>query len=1310
MDTRPAAPQDRLTVPGQTNDTEETIKVIEVDWKGFDILQNPEMTRKTLGDEPSTESFVELAEEATGPLSIFGVTRSLDEAERRIAPGDLLRLMSVVELGPEYGDKDDDVSTRTRFRRRMQGTTRRYGKLDTFVGASDSEVYVASLHPEKDALASAVRANTKSWVLQWACRAGGDTASEPSEQPDPSRLYDSWRALYKFYRSRPPGAVTYPAVAGPPTLLSPATAPDCCAWWTDNESAQITLLAKSLGVPSPGHVAIIDLLSYDLLNLIGLETYVSALFEGPSSALFVDYVYRKKLKSDISRIVKAQELKREGMRIRAGQYVIIAADKLGVRLPDAVARSPDPRAILKALNPKDRKLVELEYKAQEKYRETERNNKCPHVKLARQLRGPTVTQQGSALRSLRTYFDTSGEPTGKATVHRSTRGSHTPKGSGVKARQTQEDEAGLEDENTWIMCRNCGLRIVCPHVVKRVTLEQRKAPHTEIVAALARFAISRAVGTGSPGERWCKICAEYIGEVHDSAEETKANVRENGDLNAEDRNRMWQIAFASVRALRFATPTDERRFAASVTDVAYPLFVLAGDKAKGRRLYIQKAAISAQLDMVMYVYAVCLDLALRSRPGEIAVSGVRSTRATDMAKGLLDHITREHASIINQLTDVTPEALLSRFTAAYGDVRGAAGGLTLVAPNGENELARQLAVDAVYHYALAVAKLAGDLPLPDARTPDEAAREFKVVMGASVSEIVKRARLAAKKPEVADLYLRRLGKAATDKLEYLTSGPDVAFHRDLYEPSGGSAKIDRREARRIAGGGPHRTTAPRTRGRWRPPMPDAATAHIDRQLYFDAYSLLATYVKRIVSDKAYTEYRKAFEKQEQAERARYTPSAVPRHAYEHVDKRIRIVDDPLLYALVWDEEGRKHVWGRGAIYIYRRPAADPKTPPAELRIPQGAILKKRAEGEAIGDLVDIECPVCGIWRSKIGDLDVDKIKINLAEAYKKESFFLFYEVRCPVKGLHEWGKDPSPQVANANPGLPGLPPRSGAPPRASTVCVKCGKRYGEKQAAYYDKYRDAFIAARKAVATVSAPPPVAEPTPPRPVEWKPEYTYVVKAAEIAGVSTATIEAIGSTENRDYGEVTEGSNLPPPPTSPDDPRIRAANSAVHMFLFDYATIRNAARRGRLPPWLTTQVPKPDYPILASLPDIRKNYTTAYSQLLLVLPPPDMLRFVVQSLCEMVVAIDGYSPPEAAHPWMTPLVKEFAKKSISRILKTESLLAKPGAFNWAVFELTQELVPPPELGDEEMLEPAVNGDPLDADIDYDLTEANPNNEPS
>ena len=1102
----------------------------------------------------------------------------------------------------------------------------------------------------------------------------------------------------------------------------------------------------------------------DLFRVGALGVYLYALTEGRESPRLETFLERAAM-----RTVKAAQLGKIAQRAvvasaRARLYVTIIEDKLGaararavldvlravvgsrsrgapggsLALPADSVQVDDPEAVLATLSGREREVVETEYANRLAAWAAAVGNKCPHVRIARRLRAATGAEDAlKALRELERYF----EPAGRK----------------------------AEAAPDWLMCRSCGFRALCPHVRDRIAMEARRAPYEELRTRLLRYAVR--VGGADSYTYYCRLCSERLAEV---VEEDRAadQLGRFGELGAGLRTKIWTVALAAARHVRFPTPTDERKFASAAALAVYPPLMAAeaAVAAKGRRRRPARGDGDGagddddeidprtQLYIVLFVYAYILDLVQMSPASQaIGFAGVKAgAKASAYAERMLRLVAEDHRGLISQIEDITPEFLKARFTEAYRLVRGEGASSGPAVVNEAEELAYQTTtVDPIYRYAATVARVAGDLPITRPAGPAAARREFETVLGTGIPDIIAQARASARDPALAPLYLRRTGLEVPPggALDYLLKDPRVNLYASLYEPAA-AAGSDALEAfaavagladampasgiRYWAGGAargppkrgpPKRDDAPRgplkrdgaaSAGGPLPTRPSDPLALAERGAFFEGYRLFALYTKGIASQEAYDAYAAelaTYRRSEDGLRVARALVTIKPHYDFGFGRGQQFLPVSVPISALYDEDGRRHDWSKKVTYYYGGGGGV-----LEVRGGPAGAKAARDDGTFVPGmrLVDLGCGVCGLRASAVGELDPAKIERSIRAASEISSFFLFYEARCPNpgagSGLHAWE---------------GAARRCGGCGLAAAVLQEAiaGVRVPAGARAYHDKYSARFADDRRAARAVLAEPraPVAA----DPVDaaaaaaaWAPDYTRIVRAAELAGVTPATVEAIGSMEGRDYADIVEGRNAPPAPSTPADPRIYTADAEVRLFLADYSVLRNAGRFPKLPPaaadlLAAAGVPKHEYgAIPGALPDVGAGYHATFAAVVRGRPPADAYSFAIQSLCQMAVAVAGAG---TGAEWAGRLGQAFAKKEMETILRNQKLFSKPGAFNWAIFVSGDDEA---ELGDqagdvgEDVLEEMLAGEGEEAlddpysgeNMDYDTSEQEPNNEPA
>jgi hypothetical protein len=392
-------------------------------------------------------------------------------------------------------------------------------------------------------------------------------------------------------------------------------------------------------------------------------------------------------------------------------------------------------------------------------------------------------------------------------------------------------------------------------------------------------------------------------------------------------------------------------------------------------------------------------------------------------------------------------------------------------------------------------------------------------------------------------------------------------------------------------------------------------------------------------------------------------AAVAVHTLDH-DDRQRHADTRVPLGAIFDEEGRRHDWERRASFVFRLPGGGESVVPNK---GGGGVAEARREGllPFAAVLVDVECGGCGVRASRAGALSGARIAAALRMRSEADAFFAFFASRCPEGERHSW-------VAASPPA--GAPAGGGA-----SRCARCGLGSApggggrpEGAAAFYERYAETWRRERAAAKAAGAPapgpapggPPGGPPPPPL-APWVPDFTRVVRAAALAETTPAALEALACAEGREWADVVEGRGAPPPPASPEDPRVFAADAEVRSFLSDFNRLLTAARGGHPPPEALADVPRHEWGRLPELlPDVGRDYLAARAEVRAA-RPAEIFAFTVQSLCEMALRIAGAGEAPGAPPWLGPLGRRVAREGLEKVLRGQRLMSKPGPLDWGLF---------------------------------------------
>lgn len=312
-------------------------------------------------------------------------------------------------------------------------------------------------------------------------------------------------------------------------------------------------------------------------------------------------------------------------------------------------------------------------------------------------------------------------------------------------------------------------------------------------------------------------------------------------------------------------------------------------------------------------------------------------------------------------------------------------------------------------------------------------------------------------------------------------------------------------------------------------------------------------------------------------------------------------------------------------------------------------------------LINVGCSICGIKYDETNKLNVDKTWKSVNALSDINAFYTFYKVRCPVEDLHEWTND---------------------------TCTKCNIKMsmldfvnaGKLDAAvlsYYDKYLSKFIQEKreykKLDTNIKYDINISNMTT---IQYTYNYTYIVKVAEITDTHPNIIESIGLTEGRVYSNIEEGIDIP----------IVQQNNVYNA----YSELI----------YLLSKVSKVSKVSIA-------KYLTDYTSIYRSYPFNIVHKYIIQSICEIILQV--YT-----------IDNELAINLFKDIIKNQRLFAAPVAFNWNVFDPSDDtgVYLGDDIGDsgEDLIVERLAASKLEMsevyysakNIDYDFTEDNPNNE--
>jgi hypothetical protein len=1017
----------------------------------------------------------------------------------------------------------------------------------------------------------------------------------------------------------------------------------------------------------------------------------------------------------------------EEQTVRARQYLIILETKLGrPRLEQVVhklasdsihydidcprdvlaaIRATDPRA-KKTKAPKgetspDANLVLAEYDNRLKEWELQLDNTCPHVNLLRQYRAAdSLYRQRSLMRRIQEYLPTK------------------------------------LPQQTWISCKRCSFRLMCPHVLTLHDLKQQQAPYETIRRALAKFA-DETQASSATYTTFCKICSEELFFRAEDARDIEA-IGAIGGLNSDFRKFLWGKMMrigdpprGVPPLLRYSQPVDPSRFAAEASDICHPLAILAQSSSKirqtkgfarrKRNAEEEEYSPGQQLLGIIYLYAYLFGLVLglpprRNRDStreeqtvKVSLDGVRSNTSPDiLASTLLTHLVKTHPLLLSQLDNVTHEQIGNQFRDAYRHIQDTHGRMMLVAQDGAKVFMTNVTkLDPYFALVRSGVESSGEEPLRWTHTPAQAARLFKIIMGVSLTDLLAekfskeympfvRAVLARRGgieyptgvapewayyiPEIR-LYKKAWGTRDKKALRYweqlLVSGKARRGENDLASmvinsATGGAARPRRHAkaavaSRRPAGNRPagNRPAGNRPAGN-RPagnrPAGNRQQAKIEA--YTDGLYLTILYSTMVYDEPTWARYLEVLDLARAREAPRLQDQAYwvqpsPNNYSAELKGPSPQIGVLAPISQLYDEEGEPHVW---SIYLWRDTASgnDKQFTRKDLNKALNTARIARKPSPVKGcKFKDWVCSTCGAHWSQTGSLDAEKVRFHLSARVRLDTFYVYYESRCPAGGLHEFNQQ-----------------------KATPECSKCqiktnlltphGRRDSPKEAlAFFQKYvkvfeKDGGRSGDYGQETRSdAPTPQGAKQPSKPTER--DFDSVLRLTTLLTSrkrkggrpppTTAEIESMGGGGGRTAEEVRSGQKAPPPPEDVDNPRLQMCDNNFRELLSRYCVYfyerqdRGAPKKFALLPRALKLAEAYFVPYRAMLAGARAATQADQTQWATAL-----MYFSIDTFCRVALEMVEAGDNETAG---------FVIDTVSDILRKESMFTIPGEFKWAVF---------------------------------------------
>lgn len=331
--------------------------------------------------------------------------------------------------------------------------------------------------------------------------------------------------------------------------------------------------------------------------------------------------------------------------------------------------------ILDYVNKKEKEILELEYKNQEKLNESLTKYKAPWVPLVRKMR--TANSKKDRIRffnELKKYLPVSKRATG------------TP--------------------NDWIRTPE-GYPIICPHVKEQIELEEKNLKDNDIRDAILKYAGDTPLYQAF----YCKICGELI----TYSEEMEGLTLFEGDqpavlhtLDEVLRDFIWKqtnqvvrtfVQFKELRSSKFIN-----MFISNITSKLYDFINLIEKKLlKSKTSTLEEVENKRKLFTVIYIYAMLIKIISDNYQSvsfvKLGKEGYSKMPVQKLLQYAIEKIILTQNVIINKLNDINEEFLESSLSKAYKNISLVMEKSKLEPPP-EIDLASTMALDPIYLFTV----------------------------------------------------------------------------------------------------------------------------------------------------------------------------------------------------------------------------------------------------------------------------------------------------------------------------------------------------------------------------------------------------------------------------------------------------------------------------------------------------------------------------------------------------------------------------------------------------------------------------------
>ena len=926
------------------------------------------------------------------------------------------------------------------------------------------------------------------------------------------------------------------------------------------------------------------------------SAYYYLVAEGKNSKFVESYFAQLKLRGIENDAHARITCLRQNEIVRLGNYQKIILEKLGQRVYEKIKNIKSLSFLMRNLTDREGEIVKTEYRGRRERWLQQVRNKCPHMDRLMKFRSATsIIDSMNELSRLREFFKS---PT----------------------------------DSDWIHCKQCGFKIICPHMNENIEYQYNDLPFGTIQTKLYKYVIKyqkKESGNEDFLMYYCKICGESLSEQAENIVGTQETALDDTYTN-ETKKLIWHEALVVLNSVFFPVPIDKKRFAAMISEECFPLVGLYDYKVGGRKFRPKsKTADSDDIEprihvfVILFVYAYILRL----------IETGNDVRMLDVSPGskisvyigsILKHINKHYSSVIHR-ADTTRETISVYFGEIYKILTEKGGIQKLVYANPIKTLINEtVGIDPVYHYGVIIAKLTKKIPIPKSTDTAAAQREFEIVFGAQIEPFIKELR----KGKIS-LYQNLIN------LDNVVSDGVFADYRAL-------GKTCRKNFVLNHCGGADNVSKSRTMSQVS--VTDMSVYELQKAWFIRSYQFFRDYIHN--PDNFAGELSESYEKQssdmitiEKGIAYNMYFNRIYNYGTMKMTANQTFTFQKKSIAELYDERGVGHIWNG---YVYEKGGDRIIMKRSDIN----DAYSKQYKCPTLGyKLVDYQCSTCGVLRSNIDKLDANKVMSSLLHITKFMSFFEFYRSRCPRGDLHVFQK---------------------------SVCTKCNgdelfmltpttKEHFENAKTYYAKYfehfRDEMITSQRTEEIVSRTIRIDSAIHD---EFAKKWEYVANIIEqvstLTGCKINALYNIGLYEGHEYSTIID-EKIQDDLTDNFDAKLFTTSGAYIYAASQFNTIRNFHKMSKKDKDFSDydtliksmKISPSDYSTLLTIFPLSENMRNHFMRRVAISKirsPLDQRLFIVSEICAMLVEIGK------AH-------KNGAKIStfiVNRLLSKEKMLCK------------------------------------------------------